>query len=425
MHKCPESGSYDSYLKLEQTKAPDQYQTDKTTWDDLKAAGANDSYIAAYAESASDCGQFNSGSADYGALAYDPAGFLYLADTGNQRIRRIDLSSGIIDTFIGPNRNFGAGLVGSLKALYVGLEGDLYFGAQGEILRVTRSGQLVERFGVRTGACVPAFDGTPLTSVCIGNVHGLALDGQGNIVYSDSNTSRIIRLNRATGVQETVGGVGPATFGEDGPALAAASVEHGAGPWPDLAVLPGGEIIFSGSRIRKIGLDGRLSSVAGNGLIAGKAADGIPATSTSWPSLGLELDAQGNLYYATYYNVVKVDSQGILRIVAGQNDFQCGFSGDGGPARSARLCQPWDVFLDRDGNVFITDTNNNRIRRVDAKTQIITTVAGSGPVNGFENFGHGSYCGDGGPATEACIDTPEGVAVNADGEIFITERNKR
>ena len=69
MHKCPESGSYDSYLKLEQTKAPDQYQTDKTTWDDLKAAGANDSYIAAYAESASDCGQFNSGSAT-GKVAY-------------------------------------------------------------------------------------------------------------------------------------------------------------------------------------------------------------------------------------------------------------------------------------------------------------------------------------------------------------------
>src|SRR5437764_14729697 len=69
LQKCPESGSYDSYLKLEQTKAPDQYQTDKTTWDDLKAAGANDSYIAAYAESASDCGQFNSGNAT-GKVAY-------------------------------------------------------------------------------------------------------------------------------------------------------------------------------------------------------------------------------------------------------------------------------------------------------------------------------------------------------------------
>jgi hypothetical protein len=69
LHKCSESGSYDSYLKLEQAKAPDQYQTDMTTWNDLKAAGANDSYIAAYAENTSDCGQFNSGTPT-GKVAY-------------------------------------------------------------------------------------------------------------------------------------------------------------------------------------------------------------------------------------------------------------------------------------------------------------------------------------------------------------------
>src|SRR5207249_4791700 len=69
LQKCPESGSYDSYLKQEQTKSPDQYQSDKTTWDDLKASGANDSYIAVYAASSSDCGQFAAGTPS-GKVAY-------------------------------------------------------------------------------------------------------------------------------------------------------------------------------------------------------------------------------------------------------------------------------------------------------------------------------------------------------------------
>src|SRR5712664_235919 len=69
MHKCPESGSWDSYLKAEETKNPSQYQTDKSSWDDLKAAGANDSYIAVYAENTSDCGQFAAGTPS-GKVAY-------------------------------------------------------------------------------------------------------------------------------------------------------------------------------------------------------------------------------------------------------------------------------------------------------------------------------------------------------------------
>jgi hypothetical protein len=79
------------------------------------------------------------------------------------------------------------------------------------------------------------------------------------------------------------------------------------------------------------------------------------------------------------------------------------------------------VTVDRDGNLFISDTNNNRIRRVDAKTGIITTVAGSGASNGVEGYGRGSHCGDGGPALSACINTPISAAVADDGSIYISE----
>ncbi|HYL75741.1 MAG TPA: IPT/TIG domain-containing protein [Bryobacteraceae bacterium] len=361
--------------------------------------------------------QFNDGIDDAGVLAYDPAGVLYLSDYANQRIRRIDLGTGIIDTFVGPDRDFGADIAHN-RALTVGPDGNLYFSPGSEIVRVTRDGQLVERFGARTSQ--PTFDGTPLANAKVGGI-GLVLDAQGNIVYTDQEIHRVMRLNRISGVQETVAGVGPGVFGENGPALAASPVEK-SGPFPDLIVLPTGEIVFSGQRIRKIGLDGRLSVVAFTGSSRTEGED-IPATQASETTGGLHLDAQGNLYAATFNHVVVIDTQGIVRRFAGLlTPLQCDYSGDGGPARNARLCQPWDVVMDGDGNAFIADTNNNRIRRVDAKTGVITTVVGSGPVNGFEGYNtKGSYCGDGGPAIEACLNTPEYLAVNSQGELYINE----
>jgi hypothetical protein len=102
-----------------------------------------------------------------------------------------------------------------------------------------------------------------------------------------------------------------------------------------------------------------------------------------------------------------------------------GFSGDGGPGISASLDQPWGVTADLAGNLFIADTNNNRIRRIDAQTGIIDTVAGSGPVNGSEHYGNGGYWGDGGPATQACLNTPYGIAVAPDGTMYIGENTQR
>jgi sugar lactone lactonase YvrE len=358
---------------------------------------------------------------DAGGLAYDPAGFLYVSEAPNRRIRRINLRTGIIETFAGPERNFGARL-DRVRTLMGWTRGRLVLHGGG-IVRATREGQLVERFGsVRTQL---TFDGTPLADVTIGGAIGLALDRDGNIVYTDEEIHRVMRLNRRTGLLETVAGIGPDVLGENGPALAASPVES-TNAKPDLVVLPSGEVVFSGGpRIRKIGLDGKLSVVAFIGTPATFGED-IPATEASFNALGLDLDAKGNLFVATGDHVVYIDAQGFVRRFAGLlTPLRCDYTGDGGPARNGRLCQPGDVALDREGNAFIADTNNNRVRRVDAKTGVITTVAGSGPVNGWEGYHRqGSYCGDGGPATSACLDTPQYVAVNSQGELYIGESGR-
>ena len=130
-------------------------------------------------------------------------------------------------------------------------------------------------------------------------------------------------------------------------------------------------------------------------------------------------DGFGGFYMCGESPVYYVDPEGFTHFIAGASDR--GYAGDGGPATQALLTQPWDVAVDRDGNLFIADTNNNRIRRVDKQSGIITTVAGGGPLNGFEGYGHGSFCGDGGPALQACFNTPFSLGVDPFGDIFISD----
>lgn len=360
--------------------------------------------------------QFDTGVDDYGALAYDSAGFLYLADEANHRIRRIDLTTGIISTFLSQGSRFG---MTGLRALLVDPSGDLYFSASGVIYRVSRAGALREQFGVfGARASPPTLDGTPFARVQPGNVVGLALDPDGNLLYSDSEIARVFRLNRSLGMLETVAGMGPGLPGDGGSALSAV-IERNGQAYADLAALPGGDLLYSGPRIRRIDLDGRISIFAGNGYNS-KVEEGAPAIDTSHEFAGIETDSEGNVYAATFASIVHIDPLGILRILSGLKR-GCGFSGDGGPARDAELCQPFDVVRDRDGNLLVADTNNNRVRRIDAATRFISTIAGTGPTNGFEIWRKGGYCGDGGPASEACLNGPAGLAVGPDGELLISE----
>jgi hypothetical protein len=174
--------------------------------------------------------------------------------------------------------------------------------------------------------------------------------------------------------------------------------------------------------VYRVDTAGTLSIYAGNGIF-GVGGDGGPATSAGLTSPeGLALDANGNLFIADNLNnrIRRVDgSTHIITTVAGSEDpFVGAYSGDGGLAALARLNLPVAVAVDKNGNLFISDTGNNVVRRVDAQTQIITTYAGNG-LPGTP----GTANGDGGLATAAQLNLPIGLAVDGNDNLYIADSN--
>jgi sugar lactone lactonase YvrE len=164
-------------------------------------------------------------------------------------------------------------------------------------------------------------------------------------------------------------------------------------------------------RVRKVALDGTISTFVGNGL-NGYSGDGGSASSASLSyTLALAIDSNGNLYVADQNNYVrKVNiSTGIITTLAGNGSF--GHSGDGGPATSAGLYRPNGLAVDASGNVYISEYYGMDVRRVDGVTGIITTIAGNGTYGAS---------GDGGPAVNAQIANPEGLAVS-NGFLYVTQ----
>src|SRR5439155_4780802 len=185
--------------------------------------------------------------------------------------------------------------------------------------------------------------------------------------------------------------------------------------------MAGNLFIATSGRIRKVSPSGIISTVAGGGF-GGFGGDGGPATSAHLGFVeSVAVDTAGNLLIADYDygRIRRVDLSGIISTLAGMGNG--GFSGDGGPATSALMIGPLDVSTEQSGNLYIADSQNNRIRKV-TPSSIISTVAGSN--SGFT--GNAAFSGDGGPATEALLSDPHGVTVDGDGNLFIADtRNHR
>lgn len=172
------------------------------------------------------------------------------------------------------------------------------------------------------------------------------------------------------------------------------------------------------NRIRKIDTAGKMSTLAGNDT-AGFSGDGGPANMAKLNQpRAVAVDGGGNLYIADWVNnrVRKIDTAGTITTVAGTG--AAGYNGDNMSALSAKLNQPRGLAIDRNGNIFIADEGNQRVRRIDAATGIITTVAGMGIA---------AFNGDAWPtATQAALNFPSAVAVDDTGNIFIADtRNHR
>lgn len=219
------------------------------------------------------------------------------------------------------------------------------------------------------------------------------------------------------GTINTVAGSNAQGFsGDGGPATSAALNQP-----PFVAIDPSGNLYIAdagNNRIRKVDGLGIITTFAGNGT-AGFSGDGGPATAASLNNpIGVNFDAAGNLYIADTPNerVRKVDTAGVITTIAGNG--AAGFSGDGGPATAAAFYNPVRTIADNAGNVYVADQSNHRVRRIDAATGIITTVAG----NGAGNPQNGAFSGDGGPATQASLNNPTALALDAAGNLYLSDQ---
>lgn len=279
-----------------------------------------------------------------------------------------------------------------------------------QVFKVDNAGNLTVVAG--TGTSAYSGDGGPATNANLNLPEGIAVDRSGNVYIADTYNNVVRRVDSATGVITTAAGIRTGGFsGDNGPATSA-ELYFPVG----LAVDNSGNLFIADSRNQRVRLvdaaTGIISTVAGTGS-AGYGGDGGPAISAmiDYP-MGVAFDGSGNLVIADTGNqrIRRVDAAtGIISTVAGNGS--PGFGGDSGLATAAMLSGPIGITFDSSGNLYIADSNNMRVRRVAAATGIISTVAGNGTY---------AYSGDGGPATSAELE-PWCVAADGSGNLFIAD----
>ncbi len=361
-----------------------------------------------------DGGLATAASFDAWSLAVDVSGNLYITDPRNHRVRKVN-TAGIISTVAGDGGDIFGGDGGPATATSV-LPVDIFVDPGGNLYLADASYRVRKVNGdgiITTIACngTSGFtgDGGPATAASCAP-YRVARDSAGNLYVADGSSRRIRKVS-AAGIITTVAGRGTGqSSGDGGPATLAELIQP-----LGVAVDPAGNVYIAdegSNRIRKVNTAGIISTIAGNGK-QGFNGDGGPATSASlYEPSGVAVDPAGNVYIADAGNlrIRKVDTAGTITTIAGNG--KEGFSGDGGPAPSAELTFPVEVAVDPAGNVYIADEGSNRIRKVNT-AGTISTIAGNGK-DGFN--------GDGGPATSASLNDPRGVAVDAAGNVYISDR---
>src|SRR5437016_4233663 len=360
-------------------------------------------------------------------IAVDRNGNIFFVDKFNNQIRRVDASTGAITTFAGSGTGgYSSGGYGGdggpATSASLNLPGEIAFDTNGNLFITDLYNHRVRRVDASTGIITTfagngesgfSGDGGLATNAGMAPA-GVAIDSSGNLVIADANSRRIRRIDISTNIISTLAGDGELRFyGDGGPALdASLYVPQG------LTADPSGNLLAydtNNRRIRRIdAATGKITTVAGGGDPADGLGDGGLATQATFSGSGLTADAHGNIFITDWGNfrVRRVDATtGIITTVAGSGG-RGGNSGDGGPATLATMASPMDVVLDRLSNLFIS--TGPVIRRVDANTNIIMTVAGSSSAPTY-------YCGDGGPAINACLFAPHGLAMDTVGNLFIAD----
>jgi sugar lactone lactonase YvrE len=315
--------------------------------------------------------------------AIDSAGNLYFADSDNNRIRKVT-PEGVISTYAG---NGTAGFSGDGGAatdaeisgpLGIAFDnaGNLYIAESGSerVRKVTPLGIISTIAG--NGTAGYNGDGIAATSAELNNPNGIVADKSGNIYIGDYFNNRVREVNTA-GVISTVAGNGTGGYSGDGGLAINAELYWPAG----LAMDTSGNLYIAddnNSRVREVNPAGIISTFAGTGY-GGYNGDGIPATSAElYAPDRVATDSTGNVYISEYGNnrIRKVNTSGIISTVAGTGT--AGFSGDGGLATSAEINTPRGISVDPYGSLYISDSNNNRVRKVQYQTDPPVLSPGAG-----------------------------------------------
>ncbi len=297
-------------------------------------------------------------------VEFDPAyRWLYIADCFNYAIRRLDVQSGELTTFAG------------------------------------------------TGEAGHTGDGGPATEAKIDEIYAIQVDANGNVYILQRFNPSIRKVDAATGVISTVAGNATSGFSGDGGPAAQAQMRE-----PNDCVLDGrGGLLIADvqdQRIRRLDIaSGVISTFAGTGEKEHTGDGGLASEAGIFGARAVCVDGRGNTYVCEREGntLRRIDANGTITTVAGTG--AQGYTGDGGPAIECEFNGPKAIRCDAEGNVLIVDTENHAIRKYEAATGIITTVAG----------GHQGPDGDGGPAVGAGLARPHGVVVDGDDAMYIAD----
>jgi sugar lactone lactonase YvrE len=353
-------------------------------------------------------------------IAVDRAGHLYIADSENHVIRRVDLKTGVIVTIAGrPTEPVARDERGGVHDDPLPIDEDDPLGGptQAATSRFTQSRDVsgTVRFvtGTQIGAKRFSGDGGPAVEALLNFPGAVAVDEQGDVYIADSMNHRIRKVDAASGIITTIAGTGQKRWsGDGGPAISAALNEPTA-----LALDHKGRLYIadqSNHRVRRLDFDtGIIATVAGTGE-AGYSGDGMPAheAALSGPS-GLAAGADGALYIADTFNgrIRRVDAETSVITTAAGDGAEYRYQGN--PQEfSTSLSRPYGIALDADGHLLMTDSDSHLIRRWHRQKKIITRVAGNGMAG---------YAGDGGLPQGSSLNYPFGVAVDHQGNIYIAD----
>ncbi|GAB4298373.1 MAG: hypothetical protein Kow0090_13830 [Myxococcota bacterium] len=296
-------------------------------------------------------------------VALDNQGNVYIADTGNSRIRKIDAKTKTVST-----------IAGNEEKSYLG-------------------------------------DGGPARKASLKYPADVAVDALGNIYIADTENHAVRKIDRSTGNITTVAGIGMPGLDRE----VAANKARLNTPIAITLDIRGNLYIadFGNAIVRKVDVvSGKISIVAGSGMTGFKGGGAATEVNLDEPA-GIAVDRRGFIYISARgaHRILRVNpTNNVLDVYAGTGE--AGFSGDGGAAKEAKLYGPTGLALDSEGNLYFADSKNNRIRKIDARSGIISTVAGSGE-QGFE--------GDGERAVRAKLNTPRGIAVSKDNILYIAD----